>query len=80
MHVAFTSDGKVSKLYVNGEYVHKVVHASPLNFTGQPQFISSFERQGFPTTRQVFSGLIDDARLYGRVLSDDEVRSIYLGN
>jgi len=80
MHVAFTSDGKVSKLYVNGEYVHEVVHASPINFTGQAQYISSFERFGFPTLRHVFSGSIDDARLYNKVLSADEVRSVYLGN
>lgn len=80
MHVAFTSDGKVSKLYVNGEYAHEVIHATPINFTGQAQFISSFERQGFPTLRHVFSGLIDDARLYNRVLTADEVRSVFLGN
>jgi len=80
MHVAFTSDGNVSRLYVNGEYVHKVVYATPINLTGQRQFISSFERQGFPTTRQVFSGLIDDARLYDKVLSAEEVRSVYIGN
>ncbi len=77
MHVAFTSDGKVSKLYVNGEYVHEVIHTTPINLTGQPQYISSFERQGFPTLRHVFSGLIDNAQLYNRVLTADEVRSVY---
>lgn len=79
MHVAFTSDGKVSKLYVNGEYAHQVIHATPINLAGQAQYISSFERQGFPSLRHVFSGSIDDVRLYGKVLSADEVRSVYRG-
>lgn len=80
MHVAFASDGRVSKLYVNGEYVHEVIHSSPINLAGEAQYISSFERHGFPTLRHVFSGLIDDARLYSRVLSAEEVRSVYRGD
>ena len=74
-HMAFSHDTstQTTKIYVDGELKKTGVHSSA--FIGTTLTIRLFDWQSLRTAS--LNGKIDDARLYLRVISDDEVRRLY---
>jgi hypothetical protein len=73
-HVAVTLDGSIGKLFVNGEAV-----ATNLNITLRPWQVLA--RTNYLGDSQFaadprFNGLLDSMRIFGRALSDPEVRQL----
>lgn len=68
-HIVVTDDGTTSRLYHNGTQVD--TSASRVDFS-----VNSFGAAG---GMYYFHGLIDDYRLYNRVLTADEVAELYRG-
>jgi hypothetical protein len=76
-HVASTYNKTTGeqKLYVNGQLVNTQSH--PAGNTVVPLTTYSDMRIGFSRFNGYFNGIIDDVRLYNRVLSDLEVVDLY---
>ena len=70
-HVAGTYDGATLKVYVNGTPAGSLSYAGTPP-VGQPLYIGRRFNNTFP-----FNGLIDEVDIYGRALSDAEVKNIY---
>ena len=73
-HVAITFDNGLTKLYKNGEYVENFTfNITSIKNSATPVYIGSYnETAGF------FNGEMDDIRLYKRVLTQYEIKNIYL--
>ena len=72
--VTYNCDGSSAKFYYNGEEItatQVITHSS-----GCPDSSSLTKYIGY-TTNSGFDGLMDDFRVYNRVLSADEVKRIY---
>jgi prepilin-type N-terminal cleavage/methylation domain-containing protein len=69
-HLFVTSDGSTNKLFINGK---KEAEYATLGFLNPSNHIYI----GNWTSNQVFNGKIDDVRVYGRTLSDLEVKALY---
>jgi len=69
-HIFATSDGIITKLYINGEQYSKVETLGFLNPSNNI-YIGNW------SSNQHFNGLIDDVRIYNRALSDEEVMFMY---
>ena len=77
-HVAISYDGSSLKFYVNGQQDSNVVSTNmTLQSSLDPIQIGS-DMVGF--TLQYFDGAIDDARIYNRALSTNEIGSLALVN
>jgi hypothetical protein len=74
-HVAMTYDGATLKLYVNGEPDASLAVSGDLIQTTQPLRIGGGAPPGLPPLH--LKGLIDEAELFDRALTADEVRAIY---
>lgn len=75
-HVAITYDGNTLKLYINGELVHSKTSGLILN-TLSSSGISigeSFNANGYWNP---FNGKIDDIAIYGRALTETEMKNLY---
>jgi hypothetical protein len=73
-HIAATYDGAVMKLYINGLPDNSDSKSGNI-FTNDSELdIGSFDYGG----DGYFYGVIDDVRIYGRVLSANEVKNLYL--
>ena len=70
VHIAFTSDGAIATLFINGEVVAEGEVPGPLNANDDPLRIA----QDCERTNYIFDGAIDEVRLWNRPLSDDEIR------
>ena len=70
-HVAYTFDGSTHRLFVNGAAAGSGTEASP---TGAPTVV----RFGFygSMVAQLYSGRLDDVRLYDRVLTAAEIAAL----
>ncbi|NYE37598.1 VCBS repeat-containing protein [Nocardioides cavernae] len=74
-HVAFTRDGAVGRLYLNGA---KIAERTDLTITMAdvgPTTNNWLGRNGYPDP--AFDGLMDDVRLYTSALSDSDVAGMY---
>lgn len=71
-HVAYTSDVKNNelKLYVNGELINKTVAGAELNNLTNLRIGSEHEGR-------YFSGILDEVRIYKRILSEKEISQNY---
>ena len=69
-HVVYTSDGTTSDIYVNGVLVS--TGAGGANFSS-----TAAVRIGRSGSSYPFKGLIDDVRIYSRVLSPEEIERNY---
>ena len=69
-HVIFTWNDEAAKFYVNGGLVEEIDGGRPTN--GRVTLGSYGE--GF---KHFYDGLLDDVRIYNRVLSSDEVANVY---
>lgn len=73
-HVAFIFNGSIISLYVNG------VSRAQSNQTLNAQILSSSRLEigrAFSSSAYIWSGLIDDARIYNRALSQSEITMLY---
>ncbi|MBV9961109.1 MAG: LamG domain-containing protein [Parafilimonas sp.] len=75
--VVYTFDGVYSKLYVNGTLVSKVVKYTTFTPNTNPLYIGRNEDPGNP---YYFKGIIDEIRIYKRVLNASEVSELYNTN
>ena len=69
-HLALTYDGAMLRLYVNGSRVSSRVTTGTIKRTTDPLWIGGNRPYG-----EYFRGLIDQVRIYDRMLSPAEVRS-----
>jgi len=69
-HVAVTYDGTTLRLYVNGTQVASTAAAGTIESSTNPLWIGGNSPYG-----EYFQGLIDEARVYNRVLSATEVQT-----
>ena len=71
-HIVAMYDGAQMRLYVDGKLDASQTASGSLNVSGSNVYIG-----GSPS--QSFNGLIDDVRIYDRVLSDHEIDVLYTG-
>jgi hypothetical protein len=72
-NVIYTYGGNVAKLYVNGTLVDSSVVNSPAAFTTQDLFIG---KHGDPVYPYYVNGVIDEVRIYNRVICAGEVATL----
>jgi len=77
-HIVVLRRGRQNQLYVNGELVRERVIDSRIDFDNNAELnIANGECVGI--TRNRFSGLIDELRVYNRALRLEEIQALYLG-
>ena len=77
-HLTYSADGNELHAYVNGEFVDSVeMEAEKGVLTDYPFVIGT---RGDGLGDRIFDGFIDDARIYNRALSEDEIGSLYENN
>ncbi|GAB7007487.1 hypothetical protein JCM18899A_49620 [Nocardioides sp. AN3] len=69
-HVAMTYDGTTMRLYVNGVQVTSIAASGTIQNTSNPLSIGGNTPYG-----EYFAGLIDEARVYNRVLSPTDIQA-----
>jgi glucose/arabinose dehydrogenase/fibronectin type 3 domain-containing protein len=69
-HVALTYDGSIVRLYVNGTQVATRAQTGAIQTSSNPLWIGGNQPYG-----EFFNGLIDEARIYNRALSQAEIQS-----
>lgn len=70
----YDDDNNIIKIYLNGNLVHSVATTQSLNTTTDPLRIGNIEG-GVPN--QGFDGLIDEVRVYNRVLTSTDILNHY---
>jgi hypothetical protein len=81
--LSLTSDGNGETLYINGEPVNSVRYPTPQrwSFVGQPSYLSKHfwanPDGGGRSWVSRFRGVLDDVRIYDRVLSEAEIQQLY---
>ena len=71
--LVYTYDGLNSKLYINGTLVSKIAQPTTFNASSYPLFIGRNQDPSYP---YYFKGLIDEIRIYKRVLNASEVAAL----
>jgi len=74
-HVVGTYDGKTVKIYINGDVKAEVNAGAAI-----PANAATFVIGGTQESRDWFSGMIDEYRLYSRGVTADEVKKLMAGN
>ena len=69
-YVAFTYDGATVRLYINGTQVASRATTGAIQTTNSPLWIGGNSPYG-----EYFQGLIDEARVYNRALTQAEIQS-----
>lgn len=77
VHVAQTWDGSTLTLYLNGEPVGSTTSSYTIKNTPSDVYIGDREADGAARETQSWTGDIDDARYYGRALSETEMERLY---
>jgi hypothetical protein len=72
-HVVAVYDGRRMALYLNGELQDSGTATGRVALTTEPLWLGN----NAAARGQFFSGALDDARLYGRGLSDAEIKALY---
>lgn len=70
-HLVCTYDGSTIRLYQDGQLVHEPLTGVTLNIAADKLYVGCL-----PEVNAVFNGSIDDVRIYDKVLSADQVRSL----
>jgi hypothetical protein len=75
--ITVTYDGSVLKLYINGNLINSV---SGSNYTYNP--LSTIMMGEFPWDgdQSHYEGVIDDIKIFNRVITDDEIECLYNTN
>lgn len=77
-HVVWVvSATSIPSLYINGTLVYSGVNASAIGVPTGTRFIGS-DQNPLNTPSSFFEGLIDDVRVYNRILTDQEIRDLYI--
>lgn len=71
VHLAATYDGKMMRLYVDGEEIGALERSGPILENGLPIIIGGYQ-VGHPA---FFVGWMDEVKLYNRALSVEEIRA-----
>lgn len=74
-HVVASYDGTTVRLYVDGQRVGQAVHGFPLVYGTRPLFIGSSGEGNFDGK---MNGVIDEAMIYNRALTDSEVQTNFI--
>jgi len=74
LHVAATFDGNTMKVYFNGTLAGDKPASGRIAVTGNPLIIGN-KREGAPPG-DLFSGLLDEVRIYDRALTAEEVAAL----
>ena len=69
-HVALTYDGATLRLYINGTQVASRAATGAIQTTNSPLWIGGNSPYG-----EYFQGLIDEARVYNRALTQAEIQA-----
>jgi len=75
-HVAMTYDGSVFKLYVNGALDAQHAASGTIVVTTEPVRIGGGADGG--CAPYYFNGILDEAAIYNRALSSNEIAAIYM--
>ncbi len=75
VHVGVSRNGATVKVYANGALLDTQTITESGDFTTTPRWLIGTR----PNVNQKWDGLIDDVRLFNRVLTDQEVSDIYNG-
>lgn len=75
--LVYTFDGVNSKLYVNGILVNRIIRSTSFTANTNPLFIGRNQDPGYP---YYFNGVIDEIRIYKRVLNQAEVSALFSNN
>ena len=77
-HVAATFNAGQAKIYINGQPDNtKTMSVSAIMNDAQPVTLGGYWQYCTPTFVQTLNGMLDDVRIYNRVLSDGEVQQLY---
>ena len=76
-HLLVTHDGSTLRLYINGEEVATAAVPGPMNPGSTPVCFGSEANATACTDGSYFAGQLDDARVYNRALSAEEVQTLY---
>ena len=71
-HLAYTSDGSTGRLYVDGE--EKATHTPDYNFSSDDLW--SLGQEWDSVISELLDGILDDVRIYNRVLSAAEIQAL----
>jgi hypothetical protein len=71
LHVAFTNDGEMATIYVDGEIIAEGEIPGTLNTIEDPLRIA----QDCERPNNVFAGIIDEVRLWNRALSEKDINT-----
>jgi len=74
-HVVGTYDGSTMRIYENNVERGNIARSGPIGYTSMELRLGCYQNGG-----QCFNGLIDDARIYNRVLSVAERTTLYAYN
>jgi len=74
--VALTYDGTTLRLFKNGQQVGSASYTSGGSL-GTPVYNLAIGRMGYSSSGYSVGGLIDDARIYNRALSGNEIQTLY---
>jgi len=77
-HYVAVFDGTYLKLYVNGVFSSQLAAAAPADTAGIP--VKMGPHYSNPGVYGYMGGIIDDARIYARVLSDSEITALAAGS
>lgn len=72
LHVAFTNDGETATMYIDGESVADGAVPGALKSIDDPLRIA----QDCDRPNNVFTGMIDEVRLWNRALSQDDINIV----
>lgn len=72
LHVAFTNDGEMATLFIDGEVVAEGAVPGALRSIDDPLRIA----QDCDRPNNVFTGMIDEVRLWNRALSEDDINTL----
>ncbi len=73
LHLAFTWNNGVYAIYLDGEQIANGSYSSLSAFGA----IANFGNDGCGAPYEAFSGMLDEARVYNRALSADQVKTIF---
>ncbi|HEV2694094.1 MAG TPA: immunoglobulin domain-containing protein, partial [Verrucomicrobiae bacterium] len=77
-HVAMTYDGSIFKLYVNGALDAQSAASGPIIVTTEPVRIGGGADNS--CSPYYFNGILDEAAIYNRALSSNEISAIYMAD
>jgi len=73
-HTAVTFDGKVAKLYLDGELIGEAERSGTITESTQDIFVGSETDGNEPNPTYMFFGIIDEVRIYNKARTPDEIK------